>query len=72
MGTATGKGAVASDAAFLGTGASLLLDLYLGSGLLLGSEAPSWEYGSFLRVRLLLGSGLLCSPRLLGECFFWF
>ncbi len=62
MGTATRKGAAASDDAFLGTRASSSLDLLLGGGLLLGSEAPSWEYGSFLQVRLLLGSGLLCSP----------
>ncbi len=47
MGTAAGEGAAASDAAFLGTGASLLLDFLLENGLLLGSEAPSWEYGSF-------------------------
>ncbi len=49
MGTAAGSGAAASDAAFLGTGASLLLVSFLGVGsflgarLLLGGEAPFWE-----------------------------
>ncbi len=63
-GTAARIGAAASDAAFLGTEASSSLDLLLRSGLLLVNVFPSWEYGSFLQVRLLLGIGLLCSPRL--------